>query len=113
MKTTKTGRKVTRKVTKKATKATKKVAKKSPKKSKGSFFDSVRRFFSGGDDDMQTKKGKKEDGCVRQTTKKYTSRPSPPYPANQCPKKEHEGNDGNTWVSKRASNGVYRWVLKK
>ena len=43
------------------------------------------------------------------TTKKYTSRGSPPYPANECRDELKIGNDGQPWVSVKASNGVYRW----
>lgn len=48
--------------------------------------------------------------CTRQTTAKYTKRPGPPYPAQQCRGQWREGNDGFLYHSKRASNGVYRWV---
>ena len=47
--------------------------------------------------------------CERMHTKKYTSRGSPPYPANECRGHEKMGNDGKNYVSTRASNGVYRW----
>lgn len=49
-------------------------------------------------------------GCTRQTTSKYTSRPSPPYPANECCDKVYRGNDGQIYQSQMAKNGVYRWV---
>ncbi len=55
-------------------------------------------------------KVKQMRGCERQTDKKYISRPSPPYPANECQGDVMEGNDGNTYKSKRSSNGVYRWI---
>lgn len=48
-------------------------------------------------------------GCKRQTTKKYTTRPSPPYPAQECKRRKMRGNDGNMWTSQPAVNGVYRW----
>jgi len=48
-------------------------------------------------------------GCVRQNSQKYTSRPSPPYPANECCGAEMEGNDGAMYVSKRDKHGVCRW----
>jgi hypothetical protein len=51
----------------------------------------------------------KKKCCARQTTKKYTTRPSPPYPAQECKGRTMRGNDGNTWTSLPASNGVYRW----
>ena len=52
----------------------------------------------------------KSSGCVRQTTSKYSSRPSPSYPANKCCSRTMTGNDGNRWTSKRASNGICRWI---
>jgi hypothetical protein len=51
----------------------------------------------------------KNQGCVRQEQHKYTSRPSPPYPANKCCGEEMIGNDGNTYVSVVDQNGVCRW----
>jgi PBZ domain len=51
--------------------------------------------------------------CVRQTLKKYTSRSSPPYPAQECPYAKKKGNDGRTYISKpNDSNGIFRWVLQ-
>lgn len=47
--------------------------------------------------------------CDRQYTKKYTERPSPPYPAQECRNQTKKGNDGRYYVSTRASNGIYRW----
>lgn len=46
----------------------------------------------------------------RQTTKRYTNRPSPPYPANKNCARTKLGNDGRYWTSVPASNGVCRWV---
>ena len=53
--------------------------------------------------------------CVEQTSKKYTSRKSPPYPANVCPVGDKKkGNDGKMYVvSGPNKNGVSRWVLEK
>jgi hypothetical protein len=54
---------------------------------------------------------KKTYQCVRQTLKKYTSRDSPPYPAQECPYKRKKGNDGRMYVSKpNNTNGMFRWV---
>ncbi len=50
--------------------------------------------------------------CEQKHTKKYTSRASPPYPANECRGHQRMGNDGKQWVSTRASNGVYRWKAR-
>lgn len=58
-------------------------------------------------------KHKSERGCVRQTTKKYRSRPGPPYPANLCRGQEMEGNDGKMYKSTRAKNqgrAYYKWT---
>jgi hypothetical protein len=44
------------------------------------------------------------------TQKKYTSRGSPPYPANECRGLFKTGNDGLVYESRGASNGVYRWI---
>lgn len=49
-------------------------------------------------------------GCHKKSTKKYTSRSSPPYPANECCGLRKRGNDGNMYISVAASNGVCRWV---
>ena len=51
-------------------------------------------------------------GCSPQSTKKYRSRSSPPYPANNCCGATKKGNDGNTYKSVKASNGICRWVKK-
>lgn len=51
--------------------------------------------------------------CKKKTTKKYTSRKSPPYNANECCDSNKQGNDGRMYVSIPNKNGVCRWVLKK
>ena len=51
--------------------------------------------------------------CVIQTSKKYTTRKSPPYPANKCRGKILRGNDGNMYRSASNINGVYTWRIKK
>jgi len=51
--------------------------------------------------------------CVARTTKKYTNRPSPPYPANDCPGKTKKGNDGRKYKSIANKNGVYSWKVVK
>jgi len=42
--------------------------------------------------------------------KKYTTRKSPPYPANEYCGKRKRGNDGKMYLSKPNKNGVCRWV---
>jgi hypothetical protein len=48
--------------------------------------------------------------CKQRTTKKYRTRPSPPYSARECPYKSKTGNDHNKYVSKPSVTGVFRWV---
>ena len=49
--------------------------------------------------------------CDRKTSKKYTSRPSPPYPANQCSEgTRKKGNDTTYYVTESDKNGTLRWV---
>lgn len=54
-------------------------------------------------------KTKKKKMCVKQTTKRYRERPSPPFPANSCPGLRKRGNDKHIWASVANRNGVYRW----
>jgi len=58
-------------------------------------------------------KFKSERGCTKQTTKKYKSRPGPPYPANLCRDEKMKGNDKKMYKSVRARKSgkvYYRWV---
>ena len=50
--------------------------------------------------------------CEQQTSKKYTSRPSPPFPANHeaCRGTIKRGQNGKMYVSKRDSIGIFKWV---
>jgi hypothetical protein len=48
--------------------------------------------------------------CSKQTTSKYTSRPSPPYPANECCNRTMIGNDGNMYISKVDKKGICKWI---
>ena len=47
--------------------------------------------------------------CVMETTKKYLSRPSPPYPANKCCGKTMTGNDGAKYTSVQKVSGICAW----
>ena len=49
--------------------------------------------------------------CIRQTTKKYVTRKSPPFPANECKNSVKIGNDGQMYRSTPDKNRVYRWKL--
>ena len=53
---------------------------------------------------------KSDSGCEQHFTKRYTSRPSPPYPAQNCKGMRKLGNDNHPWNSERSRNGTYRWV---
>ena len=47
--------------------------------------------------------------CIMQTTKKYLSRPSPPYPANKCCGKTMTGNDGAKYIAMPSVSGICAW----
>ncbi len=49
--------------------------------------------------------------CKQSTSKKYTTRPSPPFPANSCPNMTKMGNDGQMYKSIANRNNVYQWKL--
>lgn len=51
--------------------------------------------------------------CVAQTTKKYTDRPSPPFPAADCPGLTKKGNNGKMYVSAANVKGIYSWKVVK
>lgn len=59
------------------------------------------------------KKQNLEDCCHIKTTKKYTTRPGPPYSANEpcCKGKQKVGNDSNIYISTESKNGI--WIWKK
>lgn len=50
--------------------------------------------------------------CVKNTTQKYSSRPGPPYPANECCGMTKMGNDGYKYVSKPKITGICAWTKK-
>ena len=80
----------------------------------GGGFWSFLPFIGGGDTKSEPKSAavkKMHRGCQIQTSEKYTSRPSPPYPANECKGSRRKGNDGQWWKSKPNVKGVHRWVL--
>ena len=60
---------------------------------------------------MRKRTSKKIYKCVEQTTSKYTNRPSPPYPARECPNKIMNGNDGRKYISLGDYTGVYKWLV--
>jgi hypothetical protein len=48
----------------------------------------------------------------RSSLKKYTSRPSPPFPANnvECHYRTFVGNDGNSYSSQPNNSGIFKWI---
>lgn len=56
---------------------------------------------------------RKVRSCTLQTTKRYTDRQSPPYPANECAGQQKVGNNGEMYESRPDKNGVYRWYKAK
>jgi len=60
------------------------------------------------------KQEKEGGGCSASTLSKYSGRPSPPYPAGQCPLgMTLKGNDGNVYEITATKAGVHRWTKKK
>ncbi len=55
----------------------------------------------------------RKNHCVKETSSKYKSRPSPPYHANDCKGETKKGNDGQTYISKADKRGIYHWVQVK
>ena len=56
------------------------------------------------------RKSKKIYKCLKQTSKKYLSRNSPPYSASQCRGDKMLGNDGKLYISLSGpKSGVYKW----
>lgn len=47
--------------------------------------------------------------CEKLMTKKYSTRPGPPFPAQECRGQVRQGNDSHMYKSEMAANGVYRW----
>lgn len=95
---------------KKAPKAPKKSATKaSPKKSPKAPKKLAKKANSPKAPKKASPKKDKARGCTAQTTAKYASRPSPPYPANECCGQTFKGNDGNYYVSKADKNGTCKW----
>lgn len=58
---------------------------------------------------VQTKKTVKT-GKTMKIPKKYLTRDSPPYPANDYCGKKKPGNDGLMYISKPDKNGICKWI---
>ena len=50
-----------------------------------------------------------EHVCKRETSKKYKSRPAPPYKAEACANRIADGNDNKLYISVADAKGVYKW----
>ena len=64
-------------------------------------------------EEVKTAKGKKQTNKTRKIDKKYSTRPSPPYPANEHCGETMKGNDGRMYTSIPDKNKVCRWKLKE
>jgi hypothetical protein len=54
-------------------------------------------------------KGKKKHNLTRKIDKKYLTRDSPPYPANEHCGETKKGNDGNMYKSVPDKNKICKW----
>ena len=61
---------------------------------------------------LEDVKGKKKPNVTRKIDKKYLTRDSPPYPANEHCGETKKGNDGKMYTSVPDKNNVCRWKLK-
>ena len=62
-------------------------------------------------DTLAAVKSRKKHNVTKKQTKKYATRSSPPYPANEHCGETMEGNDGKSYKSVPNKNNVCRWVL--
>lgn len=60
----------------------------------------------------KTEKQKKGANATRKVDKKYLTRDSPPYPANEHCGETKEGNDGRMYISTPDKNKICKWKLK-
>jgi hypothetical protein len=49
--------------------------------------------------------------CTKSNDSKYKTRPSPPYPAQNCKNLIKTGNNGKKYISVSDKNGIYKWKL--
>lgn len=63
-------------------------------------------------EEVKQSKSKKPANKTRKVDTKYSSRPSPPYPANEHCGETMKGNDGRMYTSVPDKNKVCRWKLK-
>ena len=60
---------------------------------------------------LQVLEGCSDMDSGKQVTKKFSTRPSPPYHANSYKNRKKKGNDGNWYMSVPNKNKVYRWIV--
>jgi hypothetical protein len=48
--------------------------------------------------------------CKKSKLKKYTTRPGPPFPTQECKGQSKKGNNGKEYKSVANTRGVYKWV---
>lgn len=61
---------------------------------------------------LESMRGKNATDTHARTLKKYKTRKSPPYPANDHCNQTKEGNDGHRYVSTPNQHGVCSWKKK-
>jgi glucose/arabinose dehydrogenase len=57
----------------------------------------------------KTVKAKRSDRLTKKSTKKYVTRSSPSYSANEHCGKVKKGNDGKMYISTPDKNNICRW----
>ena len=84
---------------KRSTKRSKRSKKRSTKRSKKTKSGKRRLISSRRGQRAKERVARSARGCSLQSTSKYMSRKSPPYPANNCCGMTKRGNDGNMYRS--------------
>jgi hypothetical protein len=63
-------------------------------------------------DRLSQVKNRKKQNVTKKIDKKYLTRDSPPYPANEHCGETKKGNNGKMYVSMPDKNKICRWKLK-
>jgi hypothetical protein len=98
-KSQKRSKKSTKRSKRRSTKRSKRSKKRSTKRSKKTKSGKRRLISSRRGQRAKERVARSARGCSRQSTSKYMSRNSPPYPANNCCGMTKRGNDGNMYRS--------------
>ena len=91
-----------------STKRSKRSKKRSTKRSKKTKSGKRRLMSSRRGQRAKERVARAARGCSRQSTSKYMSRNSPPYPANNCCGTTKRGNDGHMYRS--SGNKHCKWT---